>query len=406
MLAGRLFHLAIGLIAACLGCDEVSRAEADAALAAGAPAYTTVLEAPPYPPIQHLEPEPLKRSLEDQRWLHARGVEERHLPLLRRIKGEEIGNFGGVEWRWTDAPENEGLGRLTGVVYFLRSPAGTLARYTRDPLFRAAQGDFARTDQERVARGWAERIGPDAAAAFGNMAVPELRIAIPRAEFEVQIRRKGWTLPVNLALRFDPRAEPDIPAVAADVAPLTRAFPHERRLSGATPDIASFDAVVLRDGCFFIDQPGDADPLVEFPFGVGVHRDAEGYIAFRPRYANDQRRLGRVGTRLQLGYRAQRAAPSELKQACGADTLVTVTSVDQAAGFGGAWFEVKQYRDREGLTSSEAIRRANACLLAHEKNLSNARLRGGSVAASTCPEIPGIGAPAGPPAPPPRPSPR
>jgi hypothetical protein len=361
-----------------------------------------VLEAPPYLPIERLGPQPFEHSLESKRWLHADRVEERNLPLLRRIKQGEMGNFGGIEWRWTDRPDNGGLGRLTGVAFFLRSPTESLARYTRDPLFQAGKGEFARTDQERVAEDWARRIGWSAATAgYGNMTVPELHITISRAEFEAQIQRNGWRLPVNLKLRFDPRAEPDLPAVAPDLAPLVRAFVHEPRISGPKPDIATFDVVVLRDGCFYIDAPGEEDPLVEFPFGVGVHRDAEGHFAFRLRYAAEKRRFGRVGTRLQLGHRSEpRLAPPELKRACGADTIVTVTSVDQAAGYGAGWTDLERYRDRERLTSSEAMRRANECLLTREKALANARLHGGKAARLSCWHIPGADGAVNPPPPP------
>lgn len=396
--ARQLAPLVMSFLALCGACGEASPNGAEAPPSGDGGTYATVLEAPPYPPIQRLGPEPFERSLQDKRWFHADRVEERHLPLLRRIKRGEMGNFGGVEWRWTAGPENGGLGRLTGIVYFLRSPAETLARYTRDPLFRAAKGDFARTDQERVADEWSRRFEwPAVTPGYGNMTVPELRITIPRAEFEAQVRRNGWRLPVNLGLRFDPRAEPDLPAVAPDVAPLIRAFPHEPRLSGPKPDIATVDAVVLRDGCFFIDASGDADPLVEFPFGVGVYRDAEGHLAFRQRYAADKRRFGRVGTRLQLGHRSRpRPAPPELRQACGADAIVTVTSVDQAAGYGGRWFDVREYRDREGLSSAEAIRRANDCLLAQEAALANTRLRGGNIERVSCAHIPGLEGPINP----------
>ena len=36
--------------------------------------FATVLEAPPYPPIQRLGPEPYKPSLADKRWRFASGV--------------------------------------------------------------------------------------------------------------------------------------------------------------------------------------------------------------------------------------------------------------------------------------------------------------------------------------------
>jgi hypothetical protein len=364
--------------------------------------YLTVLEAPPYPPITRLGPDPVEQTLENRRWQFASRYEERELLLLRRIKREAVGSFGGVEWRWRDGPENGGLGELTGIVYFLREPANTLARFTRSPRYKAAQGDFARTDQEKIARLWAEKVGLTVASErFGNMEIPGLDVALSRAEFERRARKEGWRLPRNLKIRLNSRAEPNLPAVSPELKAAIRAFPQEQRLSRPSPDIATFDAIVLRDGCFFIDQAGDNDPLVQFPLGIGVYRDAEGFAAFRPRYADDKRRLGRAGTRLQLGFRSHpRAAPPELARACKARTIVSVTSVDQAAGYGGAWFGVKQYADRRGLSATEAIRQANACFLTQEKTLANNRLRGGREPPTQCASL-GLGGPVIPPPPPP-----
>lgn len=378
---------ALAAMALLVACDP--QAGTTQAVAPGAGPYLTIVEAPPYPPVERLGPEPFTRTLEGRRWLFEERMEERELALLRRIKAGEMGNFGGLEWRWRDGPQNGGLGQVTGILYFMRDPDETQARYTRSPLYRPARGDFARTDQDRIVRGWAERIGRDVASeGFHNVQVPTLSVALPRAEFAQMVRAKQWRLPANLKVRLDPRAEPDLPAVAADIAPLIRAFPQERRLGGPTLDIATYDAIVLRDGCFFIDGPGDEDPLVEFPFGIGVYRDAGGHIAFRPRYSDDRRRLGRVGTRLQLGSRSQpRPAPSHLALACGARTIVAVTSVDQAAGYASQWFAVRHYRDRVGIGTAEAIRRANACLLADERTLADRRLRGSSQLPGACAKL-------------------
>jgi hypothetical protein len=230
-------------------------------------AYLTLLEAPPYPPIERLGPEPVEQTLETRRWLHAERIEARELPLLRRIKSGAMGNFGGLEWRWRDGPENGGLGHLTGTLYFLRAPEETLRRYTSSPLYQAAQGDFARTDQERIVRQWAETIGRDVASeGFANMQVPTLNVALPRAEFERRAQAKGWRLPRNLMLRLDPRAEPDLPAISPDLAPLIRAFPHAQRLGGPTPDIATYDAIVVRDGCFFTTRRATTIRSSNFPW--------------------------------------------------------------------------------------------------------------------------------------------
>ncbi len=201
--------------------------------------YLTLLEAPPYPPIERLAPEPVPQTRERLRWLFEERVEARELPLLRRIKRQETGNFGGVEWRWREGPQNGGLGELTGIVYFLREPDKTLARYTQSPLFRAERGDFARSDQDMIVRQWAEKIGRDVASeGFYNMQVPTIDVALPRAGFEQRARTEGWRLPSRLKLRLNPAAEPHLPAVSADLKPLIRTFPQQRRLSGPVPDIA------------------------------------------------------------------------------------------------------------------------------------------------------------------------
>lgn len=381
-----LRRTALATLALLVSCGPESRSTG--AVAQPGAAYLTVLEAPPYPPVDRLGPEPVEQTLEHRRWLFEQRVEERELPLLRRIKREQMGNFGGIEWRWREGAQNSGLGELTGIVYFLRNPERTLVAYTSSPLFRAAQADFARSDQDAVTRRWAETIGRDVASErFANMQVPALDVALPRAEFEQRVQAEGWRIPANLRVRLNPRAEPDLPAVAGDIKPLIRAFPQERRLGGPVPDIATYDAVVLRDGCFFIDASGENDPLVEFPLSIGVYRDAEGYLAFRSRYADDKRRLGRVGSRLQLGYRAERLAPPELARACGARTMVTISSADQAAGYGSGWFAVKEFRDRAGLGTAEAIRRANACLLADERTMADNRLRGGRGHPTQCAKL-------------------
>lgn len=377
----RMMVALIGLLSS--GCSVGG----DAASPTPAKLYPTILEAPPRTPIPRLGPAPTVRTIDDRRFFYADALEQRQLPLLRRLKSDELGNFGGVEWRWQDGPQNGGLGYVTGILYFLREPSATLARYTSDPLFKAAKGDFSREQQNRVAEGWARRIGEGAASAgYGNARIPELTIHISRAEFERRRRVNGWQLPVNLVLRFNPAAEPDLPAVAGDVAPLIRTYPQEKGLGGPSPDIATYDAVVLRNGCLFIDGEGADDPLIELPLGIGLFRDKEGHLSFRSRYSKRPQLLGRIGTRLQLGWRtAPRPAPPALKEACGAKTIVTVSSADQAAGYGNLWFDVGQNAKRSGVPPQEALARANACILRSEQRLADARLgRTTRVSAGSC----------------------
>jgi hypothetical protein len=368
--------------------------------------YASIVEAPPYTPITQLGPDTYVPTIEDRRMRFADALENQHLPMLRRLKRGEMGNFGGIDWRWTDGPENDGIGTVRAIAFFLRDPAASLSRYTSDPLFSAAMAGFSRADQDRVVRGWAERIGIERASpGFGNMGVPWLTITMSRAEFVALQEEKGWAIPANLLLRFDPRADPELPAVSSDAKQAVRYYAQQERLVGPTPDIATFEAVVLRDGCLFIDGPGDDDPLAMFPFTVGLYRDDEGYLAFRPRNSSDQRQLGRVGTRLQLGHQREVPdPPAGLIAACGSHRVVAVSSADQAAGYGNDWFAVREYRDREGISSAEAMRRANAYLLEQEQTMADNRLRGTRAHPTQCAKQYGIwGNPGVPPPPPPLP---
>ena len=397
-----MIRLAVVLCASLAACSAQGSSEERGSASSGD--YATILEAPPYTPIERFGPEPYTPTLQDRRSIFADRIEQQNLPMLRRLKKDEMGNFGGIEWRWSDGPGNDGLGSLVGVAYFLRAPEQSLGRYTSDPLFSAAQGDFSRVEQDAVARGWADKIGRDIASeGFGNMSTPWLSIAIPRDRFETLREEEDWDIPVNLTLRFSTYLETDLPPIADDVKADIRHFPAADRTAMPTPDLATYDTIVLRDGCFFIDEEGDADPLVMFPFGTGVYRDAEGRIAFRSRNSHYQPRLARVGTRMQLGYREEVSdPPAELIETCGKHRVVLVKSLNQAAGYGNDWFAVREYRDREGITSAEAMRRANECLLAQERTMADNRLRGGREHPTQCARVFGIGGnPVVPPPPPP-----
>ncbi|QQN74371.1 hypothetical protein [Croceicoccus sp. YJ47] len=380
-----MIWIAVILSCALAACTDYSAA--DAQKEAGA--FATILEAPIYAPFERLGPEPYSPTLQDRRTILADRIEERNLPVLRRIKKGEMGNFGGIEWRWRDGPENDGLGSLTGVAYFLRAPDASLRRYTQDRLFVAAQGDFSRVDQETVAREWAERIGREIASeGFGNMSVPWLDISLSEARFEALRRESGWEIPANLLLRFSAYAVPDLPQLTEDVRSDIRYFAASDRIAGATPDIATFDAIVLRDGCFFIDEEGAADPLAMFGIGTGVYRDSEGHMAFRSRYSNYQPRLARVGTRMQLGYRSEMAnPPAELIEACGQHRVVLVKSLDQAAGYGGDWFAVKQYAQEHDLSDAEAMKHANDCVAEQEQIIADRRLRASAAEPQLCAQV-------------------
>ena len=140
-----MIRLAVALCASLAACSaQNSGADRDG--------YATIVEAPPYTPIETLGPAAYTPTVEDRRMRFGDQLEQQHLPMLRRLKKGELGNFGGIEWRWSDGPENDGLGTVQGIAWFLREPAASLVRYTSDPLFRAEQAGFSRSDQDRIVR--------------------------------------------------------------------------------------------------------------------------------------------------------------------------------------------------------------------------------------------------------------
>ncbi|WP_160611977.1 hypothetical protein [Tsuneonella aeria] len=68
------------------------------------------------------------------------------------------------------------------------------------------------------------------------MSVPWLSIVMPRTEFDALRKKKGWKIPANLPLRFEPRANPDLPPIASDVAGQIRYFA-QTELSSIPPRI-------------------------------------------------------------------------------------------------------------------------------------------------------------------------
>lgn len=91
------------------------------------------------------------------------------------------------------------------------------------------------------------------------------------------------------------------PAVPPTLRRFIRAFPQAKKPNGDVLDLGSEHAIVLRDGCFFLDRNGDQDPLVHLPLHVGLTVDQDGYLAFRSRHEGQEDNV-RVGLQAQTGW--------------------------------------------------------------------------------------------------------
>lgn len=342
--------------------------------------FATIVEAPYRDFEVDLTEIPLVRpSLEERR----RTVERRLLPkieeLLERLRSEEVDNFGGWEWRWSEAGDvaQGQIGEPRFELLFVREPERTLARYTDDPLFVSGEIGFTLQDRTSVANFWRRRF-LKAGLRLDPMppGSPSFNILNTRAEFREVAEREGWVIPKGLELNL--RQDFEHPAVSEDAAPFVRVFPQAEAFEGITPALATWGTIVLRDGCFFIDYEDRDDPLVQFPRGAGLFIDDEGYLAVGPR-VGDRSIAARVGTQAQLGYSYPvelSDVDHELARQCGSHPVVAVTTVENGARFAADLSEIRRFRDRHDIDDETAINAFRNCWRKRAMVVANSRLRG------------------------------
>jgi hypothetical protein len=319
-----------------------------------------------------------------------------------RLEAEQADNYGDVwiehtpEWRV--------------VVGFVRDPEATLRLYTANPLFVARQ----------VRHSLAElKAGADAAfAQLRRLGVPaeggvyvsdnEVRIGVGVDQAEAAALVRSGRLSVAPFVRIvgadalDP-AEP----VSEEARRFVRTFPLARHRTGSETSELNVGTIVLRDGCFRLDGPGEDDPFALFGAETGVRLDEAGYPTLYQRGRGGyEGEAARVGERMVLGGGAGRAiTDSEIVAgvgaACGPGRIVYVGNPRSYAAFRrrhSAW-RVDEMVARQGLARDEVWRRLTACWAREDEHFE--RIRRGPVGSETGPPPPPCEHP--PPPPPPRP---
>lgn len=167
------------------------------------------------------------------------------------------------------------------------------------------------------------------------------------------------------------------PAVPPELSYYIRAFPQAAEPAGDVLDLGSQHAIVMRDGCFFLDREGDDDPLVFFPFGVALVIDDEGYLAFGSRYEPNTMGSVRVGLTAETGWHGEPSDPSpELVKACGNHKVVSVATVSNPFAvperFNPA---LRRYGERSGASEEQIVERANKCAVERAQREADRRLR-------------------------------
>lgn len=350
--------------------------------------FASVLEAPYREfEIDLVETPLIRPSLEERRRTVQRRSQQKVEALFERLRVEEADNFGGGEWRWSEAGDVEKgqIGEPHFELLFVREPSRTLARYTDDPLFIAGEVGFTLDEREDVAKTWRQRFLDAGLKLDANPpGYPYFNILNTRSEFETIAEREDWSLPKGLEVSL--RENFERPSVHEDAAPFVRIFPQALDFAGITPALATWGTIVLRDGCFFIDYEDRDDPLVQFPREAGLFVDEEGYLAIGPR-TGDRSMAARVGSEAQLGYRypvEASAVGDELIEQCGSHPIIGVTTVQHGVRFGINPSEIRQFRDRHNLGSEEAIEVFRQCFRNRAKALAGRRLRNSRDHLPTC----------------------
>jgi hypothetical protein len=378
--------------------------------------YPTIETAPPAG-FGTAPPDPDRRPSGEASWYaQAHGVSEAEAQRRMRLQhevSEEIGRIGPrleAEQRDNYADiwiEHSPEWRV--VVGFVRDPEATLRRYTSSPLFVARQvrhslAELRAGQEEAFAQ--LRRLGVPAeggtyvsdnevriSAAVDSAAVAAL-LASGRLRVRPFVRVTG-------ADALDP-AEP----VAEAARRFVRILPQARHRTGSETAELNIGTIVLRDGCFRLDGPGEDDPFAFFGAETGVRLDEAGALILYQRgaggYGGDP---ARVGERMVLGGGAGREiddaeVTAAVRAACGAGRVVYVGNPRSYSAFRrrySAW-RVDSIAQRQRTSRDEAWRRLTACWAREDEYAERVRLR--AVGANPAPPQPCEDPP--PPPPPPR----
>lgn len=220
---------------------------------------------------------------------------------------------------------------------FRRDAAATLRRFTADPRFVAVEGGVPRAELQPLFDEWWSRFQPHRILGGGSVmefdGEVRFEMTIDRDGFDAIAAREGWVVPERLRLDFPPPPNPR--AVDPALASRVRVFARQDRMPGAVLQAALGGRLILRDGCFRLQEHGDGgEPLVLFGRDVELTTDDAGHmIVSDPR----EGRLARIGERVvwsgPRGVDEADAGVHALRAACGADPIVAVGEPVSAAVF-------------------------------------------------------------------------
>ncbi|MGY0652277.1 hypothetical protein ACW7GZ_10510 [Luteimonas sp. A537] len=241
--------------------------------------------------------------------------------LDRQLKAQTAGNYIGMRIVHDLDPRF--------AFQFRRDAAATLARFTSDSRFVAAEGGIPREELQPLFDEWWKRFKPHRILGGGSVMEFEGEVqfdmTIDGAGYRVIAARENWVLPERVRLNFPPPPNPR--SVDPALVPLVRVFAREDRLPAVVPLAAHSGRLILRDGCFRMQGDGDEEPLVLFGRDVELGLDGDGYLVVtEPQGSDVDRSAARVGERVvwsgPRGVDDADEGVTALRTACGPDPII------------------------------------------------------------------------------------
>lgn len=250
--------------------------------------------------------------------------------LLATLRAKEAGNFTAP--RMVHQPD------WAYVFYFKRDPEATLAKYTKNPRFKAARARYTQEELDALIKPWADRFtkagiigGYGSDATYGTA---EFMMSVTEREYRDIAARENWE-PVPQPIKLDFARELAIPAVDARAAPSLRTFANDTRATVIQLLAAGTGRVILKDGCLRVVTQDGKQPLAYFHRETGIGLDEQGYLALIDRQTGKPK--GRIGEIFTWGgpnhMRPDMPGLAELKARCGEGPVAHVGNPEAKAAF-------------------------------------------------------------------------
>lgn len=249
--------------------------------------------------------------------------------LASQLVANEAGNFVAYRLGWEPEPHY--------IFFFLKDAEATLAKYTSNPVFKPRQIEHTLEALEAKSEENSSILLPLSSSPAEISSLTEIDLSQGQVVVTLDVYEQDFeTYPGLKTLKNDPmvqlkyNAPLDPPEIlSAEVKPLIRYFAYGNLRETQVVIGEARGKILLKDGCFFLDDGAGEDSLLVFQPKVGVGLDDEGYIVLINRSPSGAERLPtRVGEPARW-FAGQKAITDPevlrpLQEACGQHDAVII----------------------------------------------------------------------------------